>query len=73
MQVQLDSYSLVQHRFLSFTVEAVTSGPQFPDLIKQVAALGKSFSTFENCYNGQFRQVTLLFSDLIRQVSLYDA
>jgi len=27
--------------------------------------------TFGNCYNDQFRQVTLLFSDLIRQVSLY--
>ena len=27
--------------------------------------------TFADCFNGQFRQVTTLYSDLIRQVSLY--
>ena len=45
-------------------------------LIKQVAVLHRSLcmhvnDTYGDCFNGQFRQVTILYSDLIRQVSLY--
>jgi len=47
-----------------------------PDLIIQVATLHRSLcmyvnDTFGDYFNGQFRQVTILYSDLIRQVSLY--
>ena len=46
--------------------------PQFSDLIKQVAALGKLVNNiFWNFLDGWFKEVTLSHSDLIRQVSLY--
>ena len=62
-----------------YTVKPVYFGhlwAKISGLIKQVAALHRSLcmhvhDTYGDCFNGQFRQVTILYSDLIRQVSLY--